>query len=129
MHNFIGKDNFVWWIGRIENRVDPLGLGRCQVRIFGYHGDGSPESIANIPSDALPWAQPLYPINGSKSFSAPMINDWVLGFFLDGLSAQAPVMLGILPGYLSELPNSVPGKPETPTTASATPTLPTLVAI
>jgi len=129
MHNFIGKDNFVWWIGRIENRVDPLGLGRCQVRIFGYHGDGSEESIANIPSNMLPWAQPLYPINSSKTFSAPMINDWVLGFFLDGLSAQAPVMLGILPGYVSELPNSVPGKPETSTSASPNPTLPTLVAI
>lgn len=125
MHNFIGKDNFVWWIGRVENRADTLGLGRCQVRIFGYHGDGSDESIANIPSDALPWAQPLYPINNTKSFSAPMINDWVLGFFLDGLSAQAPVMLGILPAYLSDLPNSVPGKEAQPSVAQLDPSLTT----
>lgn len=123
MHNFIGKDNFVWWIGRVENRADPLGLGRCQVRIFGYHGDGSDKSLADIPSDALPWAQPLYSINTSKTFSAPMINDWVLGFFLDGLSAQAPVMLGILPGYLSELPNSVPGKKEEASVAQLDPSL------
>jgi hypothetical protein len=123
MHNFIGKDNFVWWIGRVENRADPLGLGRCQVRIFGHHGDGSDKSLADIPSDTLPWAQPLYPINGSKSFSAPMINEWVLGFFLDGLSAQAPVMLGILPAYLSELPNSVPGKKSEPAVAQLDPNL------
>lgn len=107
--NFLGKNGFIWWIGVVENRADPLGLGRCQVRIFGFHGDGGPDSIANIPTTSLPWAQPLYPVNNSKSFSAPMINDWVVGFFLDGESAQAPVMLGVLPGYVSQPPNTVPG--------------------
>ena len=37
MNNFIGKDGFNWWVGVVENRMDPLKLGRCQVRIFGYH--------------------------------------------------------------------------------------------
>lgn len=94
MENFIGKDNFVWFIGVVENRVDPLGLGRCQLRIFGWHTDNKSE----LPTISLPWAQPVYPINNSKSFSAPRVGDWVVGFFMDGMSAQAPIMMGVLPG-------------------------------
>jgi hypothetical protein len=40
----------------------------------------------------------MIPLNSSKIFSAPQEDDWVLGFFLDGVNAQQPVMLGILPG-------------------------------
>jgi hypothetical protein len=98
-NSFIGKSGFVWWIGVVENRSDPLGVGRCQVRIFGYHGDGSDKSKADIPVKDLPWAQAVYPLNAARTFSAPEMGDWVLGFFLDGESAQHPVMLGVLPGY------------------------------
>ena len=94
MENFIGKDGFVWWVGVIENRADPLGLGRCKVRIFGWHTD----NISELPTDDLPWATPMLPINNSKAFSAPRLGEWVVGFFLDVTSAQAPVMMGILPG-------------------------------
>ena len=94
MENFIGKDNFVWFIGVIEDRSDPLGIGRCKLRIFGWHTDNKSE----LPTDALPWAQPVYPINNSRSFSSPKIGDWIVGFFMDGMSGQAPVMLGVLPG-------------------------------
>ena len=94
MENFIGKDNFVWWIGVIENRADPLGLGRCKIRIFGWHTDNTSE----LPTDKLPWAQPMYPINGSKNYSSPKIGDWIVGFFMDGMSGQAPIMMGVLPG-------------------------------
>ena len=100
--NFLGKGGFIWWIGVVENRADPLGIGRCQVRIFGFHGDGSDVSKVNIPSTDLPWAQPLYPVNNSKTFMAPELGDWVMGFFLDGESAQSPVMMGVLPGYRQE---------------------------
>jgi hypothetical protein len=94
MQNFIGKDGFVWFIGVVENRADPLGMGRCQLRIFGWHTDNSND----LPTTNLPWAQPMYPINNAKSFSAPRLGDWIVGFFMDGESAQAPVMMGVLPG-------------------------------
>jgi hypothetical protein len=93
-NNFIGLDKFIWWVGIVENRADPLGLGRCKVRIFGWHTDNE----SQLPSEDLPWAQPMYPLNNSKSFSAPMIGDWIVGFFIDGESAQAPIMMGVLPG-------------------------------
>jgi phage baseplate assembly protein gpV len=94
MENFIGKDGFVWWMGIVEARNDPLGLGRCKVRIFGWHTNNTSE----LPTDDLPWALPMYPINNSKSFSAPRLGEWVVGFFMDVTSAQAPVMMGVIPG-------------------------------
>ena len=30
--DFMGLNQFVWWFGVVENRADPLNLGRCQVR-------------------------------------------------------------------------------------------------
>ena len=90
----IGMNNFVWWTGVVEARNDPLGLGRCQVRIFGYHTDNK----ALLPTSDLPWAQPMYPVNAPNTFGKPRLGDWVVGFFMDGDSAQFPVMMGILPG-------------------------------
>jgi len=66
-NNFLGISSFIWWVGIVENRVDPLGFGRCQVRIFGWHT----QNQSQLPVTDLPWAQPMYPINNSKSFSAP----------------------------------------------------------
>ena len=97
-NDFAGKGNFTWWIGYIEDRNDPLKLGRCRVRIFGFHTD----SLTEIPSEDLPWALAMLPLNNSKSFSVPMLGDWIVGFFLDGESAQFPVMMGVLPGYKQE---------------------------
>lgn len=94
----MGLDSFVWWVGVVENRVDPLKIGRCQVRIFGWHS----ENTAVLPTKDLPWSHPLYPINNSKSFTAPRTGDWIVGFFLDGESAQFPVMMGVMPAILPE---------------------------
>jgi hypothetical protein len=104
MQNFLGKDNFIWWMGVIVNRMDPLGLGRCQVRIFGWHDDGSPESVIKLPLSDLPWAMPILPLNNSRTFSTPEIDDWVVGFFMDGMSGQFPVMMGVIPGYFAPNP-------------------------
>jgi len=92
--NFVGLNGFIWWVGVIENRVDPLALGRCQVRIFGWHNENS----VTLPTSDLPWAQAMIPINDSKHFSAPRVGEWVVGFFMDGEQAQTPVMMGVLPG-------------------------------
>ena len=92
--NFVGKNGFIWWVGIIENRVDPMCIGRCQVRIFGWH-ELSPTIL---PTKDLPWAQAMLPLNNSKSFSAPRVGDWVIGFFMDGEQAQMPIMMGVISG-------------------------------
>ena len=102
--NRLGHDNFVWWIGVVEDRFDPLNVGRCRVRIFGSHT----ENLQEIPTADLPWATPLYPVNSANSFGTPMEGDYVFGFFLDGLASQAPAMMGVFPGIpQSEGPTNV----------------------
>ena len=95
MIEFIGKNGFVWWIGVIEDRGDLLRMGRCRVRIFGWHTN----DVSLLPTQDLPWAQPVQPMTGGNTFSTAKVGDWVLGFFLDGDNAQFPMMLGILPGF------------------------------
>jgi hypothetical protein len=98
VNNFAGLNGFVWWVGEIEDRADPLGLGRCKVRIFGWYG-------SQIETGDLPWAHPIYPLNSSKVFSSPMIGDWIVGFFMDSESGQFPIMMGVLPGMSQIEPN------------------------
>jgi len=104
--NRLGHDDFIWWIGVVEDRVDPLNVGRCKVRIFGSHTD----NLQEIPTSELPWATPLYPVNDSRTFSAPMEGDYVFGFFMDGLSSQAPAMLGVFPAIPQQDVDAVGGK-------------------
>jgi hypothetical protein len=93
-HDFMGKNGFFWWIGVVEDRDDPLRLGRARVRIFGYHT--SDQTL--LPTTDLPWAIALAPLNNPHGLKSPEESSWVLGFFLDGQIAQQPVMLGVLPG-------------------------------
>lgn len=104
--NRLGHDNFVWWIGVVEDNVDPLNLGRCKVRIFGSHTD----NLQEIPTSELPWAVPLNSVNNSRTFSTPMEGDYVFGFFMDGLSSQAPAMLGVFPSIPQQDVDAVAGK-------------------
>jgi hypothetical protein len=99
MKNFIGHDGFIWWIGIVEDINDPLTLGRCKVRCFGYH----PAKKTNlVPTEDLPWALAIHPLNTPNLYGAPKLGDWVFGFFLDALSAQEPAILGYLPAIPEE---------------------------
>ena len=35
--DFMGRDGFIWFAGVVEDRQDPLKLGRVRVRCLGYH--------------------------------------------------------------------------------------------
>jgi hypothetical protein len=94
MNNFIGKDGFFWWLGVVEDRSDPLGLGRVRVRMFGHHTD----NLNELPTDALSWAIPCLAPNGTMTDGTPLIGDYAFGFFTDGASGQAPVIIGVFPG-------------------------------
>ena len=96
--NFLGLNNFVWWFGVVENRLDPLELGRCQVRCFGWHS----EDINQIPIDKLPWAHPIVPY-GVRSVQPPTEGTMVFGFFADGEEGQYPIIMGTVPGIPDEI--------------------------
>jgi hypothetical protein len=95
--NYAGLDGFIWWMGVVESRNDPLEMGRCKVRVHGWH---SP-SLGDIPSDDLPWAVPVNSLN-SSSFATAKEGDFVFGFFADGRNAQVPLILGIVPAFAIE---------------------------
>jgi hypothetical protein len=90
--DFAGKNGFIWFTGVIEDRQDPLKLGRCRVRCIGWHS----ENKMHLPTSLLPWAIPLYPINNASPYS-PKESDMVFGFFIDGENAQEPVIMGVFP--------------------------------
>lgn len=91
-NDFAGTGQFVWWIGFVENRNDPLKLGRVKVRCVGWHADNKMQ----LPTDALPWAQVSLPTNGVNTYS-PKEGEMVFGFFMDGPMAQDPIVLGVFP--------------------------------
>jgi len=98
------------WTGVVEDYDDPLKTGRLRVRIFGFH---NPDKII-LPTDCLPWAMVGLPVNGSTTFTGPKIGDWIVGFFLDGESAQFPVVTHVLPGINTVLVKQPVGAPRMP---------------
>jgi len=95
MKNFLGHDGFIWWIGVVEDIDDPLTLGRCKVRCFGYH---PPIKENSVPTANLPWALAIHPLNTPNLYGTPRVGEWVFGFFLDSEAAQEPAILGYIPG-------------------------------
>ena len=111
--NFIGREGFNWWIGQVENDGAKFwnaeldgGAGdfdysdwdwtnKVKVRIIGYHSPNRKD----LPTRDLPWAQVLMPPiysqrSGIGSVHQLQVNSWVVGFFMDGTSAQIPVVMG-----------------------------------
>lgn len=100
MNNLYGNGGFYWFMGVVEDRQDPEFLGRCRLRIAGYHT--SDKTI--LKTEDLPWAMPLLPMTSASMSGVgnapvgPVEGTWVFGFFMDGEEAQIPIMLGTYPG-------------------------------
>jgi hypothetical protein len=90
------NSSFEWFMGVIEDRIDPEKLNRVKVRCFGIHD----ESISLIPTEDLPWATVMLPttssgMNGLQSTPHGLVEgSWVVGFFRDGNGYQDPVVMG-----------------------------------
>jgi hypothetical protein len=103
--------NFIWFFGVVEDRNDPLKLGRVRVRCYSWHTDDKKK----IPTEALPWAQCVQPVTSAatsgigRSPTGLVEGSWVFGFFMDGEDAQKPMVLGSLAGIPTELSNKEKG--------------------
>ena len=99
--------NYQYYMGVVEDRNDPLKLGRVRVRCYGIHSD----SRSDIPTDKLPWATPIMPYTSAStsgvgvSPTGPVEGTWVFGLFLDGIEMQQPIVLGTMIGAPTDLPN------------------------
>jgi len=98
MQRIFNKDGFNWWIGVVEDRMDPEKLGRVKIRIYGYHTDNK----VLLPTEDLPWAIPIHPITSAASSgvgASPLgilPGTWAIGFFLDGEDMQQPAFFGTI---------------------------------
>jgi len=87
------------YTGVVENRDDPLRVGRCQVRILGLHT----EDKNVLPTADLPWAYPMQPVTSAAvsgigwSPTGPVTGTWVVIMFRDE-DLQQPIMLGSIGG-------------------------------
>ena len=99
---FMGRDNFVWFTGVVEDRNDPYKQGRVRVRCVGHH---TPD-LTILPTSELPWAHVMHPVTDpsmhgmGNSPSWLVEGGWVGGFFLDD-DLQQPLIIGSLPGQPS----------------------------
>lgn len=96
----IGAEGFRWFIGTVEDRDDPLKLGRVRVRIMNVYS----ENKALAKTEQLPWAQVLSPINSAGfnkvgiSPTGILVGSTVVGFFIDAKDGNHPIILGTLAG-------------------------------
>lgn len=96
----IGQEGFIWFIGVVEDRNDPLKLGRVRVRIYTVHSS----SKALMPTDQLPWAVIMVPPTNPSfqqvglSPNGLTIGATVIGFFMDGKDTNQPVIMGTIHG-------------------------------
>lgn len=105
MQKIFNKDGFNWWIGVVEDRMDPEKAGRVRVRIYGYHT----EDKTLLPTTDLPWAIPIMPITSASTSgigTTPLglvTGSWVIGFFLDGEDMQQPAIFGTIGTLTADL--------------------------
>lgn len=91
------------YFGVVENRSDPLELGRCQVRVVGLHTHDK----NLLPTSDLPWCAIMQPSNSAAmngigfSFVGPVEGTSVVVTYLDD-SMQQGLILGSVGGIATE---------------------------
>jgi GH24 family phage-related lysozyme (muramidase) len=87
------------YTGCVENRQDPLKLGRCQVRVVGLHNSDKTQ----LKTEDLPWAYPMQPLTSAGISGightplGPVEGSWVVVMFRDD-DEQQPIILGTIGG-------------------------------
>jgi hypothetical protein len=116
--------NFFWWEGVVEDNLDPLGAGRCKVRVLGHNTPLKTE----VPTNELPWAYPMMPLNNPHGkIVALKPGTRIFGFFRDGATAQDLMMLGSInigydnPGQLDNYDEEITDPPTFTTGAGDVP--------
>jgi hypothetical protein len=100
--NFVGKDGFFWWVGEVEDNEDPMELGRVKCRVLGYYTNVRGGTVGDLPTEHLPWATVLQHTsqagNDGQGESSGQLQPGaiVMGFFMDGESAQMPIVIGVM---------------------------------
>ncbi len=103
MAKFTGLHNN-FYTGVVEDRNDPLSVGRVRVRIYGLHTDDK----SLIASSDLPWSDVLMPVTAPALSGLGMSphglveGSTVMGFYRDEDDMQDFVVIGSLFGFPTE---------------------------
>ena len=104
-----------WFTGIVENREDPLMLGRVQVRIHGIHPSLSAHGdIQGLPTEDLLWITPVQDITSAaisgigQSPTGIVEGSMVFGLALDERYLNC-VILGTIAGQYTEKPLTTEG--------------------
>ena len=95
------------YTGCVENRQDPLKLGRCQVRVVGLHNHDKTQ----LKTEDLPWAYPMQPVTSAAMSGighapvGPVEGTWVVVMFRDD-DEQQPIILGSI-GGIPQAPGAI----------------------
>lgn len=104
------QNSFRWFEGVVEDRIDPLEIGRVRVRVFSLHTD----NLSKLKTDDLHWMQVMHPTtsaaNSGVSQTPKLLEGThVIGFFRDGDFCQDGVVLGTIGGLPQEFRNVLLG--------------------
>ena len=108
-----GRNTYTF-LGVVEDRTDPMQIGRVRVRVHGVHT----QDTTLIPTESLPWAivsqdPTSASISGvGKSPTGILVGSSVWGIWLDGQDMQIPMVCGVyapIEGSFSSSPNSNSG--------------------
>lgn len=102
---YFGYDEFVWFVGVVEDLNDPEQISRVRVRVVGHN----PDSKETLPTEKLMWATVMMPTTSASvsgighSPHGLMTGSYVFGFYMDGKYCQQPVVMGSWHGVPQEL--------------------------
>lgn len=104
-----------WFVGVVEDRMDPLKQGRVRVRVVGLHPFQKTQGpVYGIPTNELPWMSVLQPITSASisgiggSVTGPVEGTRVYGHFLDKWRTNG-LVIGTYGGIVREKPNKLEG--------------------
>ncbi len=91
----MGEEGFRWFLGIVEDIVDPMQLGRVKVRILNEYDEG-------IETGDIEWAHVMLPttsgtVQGVGDTPCLSVGSNVIGFFLDSQEKQLMMILGSYP--------------------------------
>jgi predicted chitinase len=101
-----------FYIGVVEDRIDPLQIGRVRVRVVGVHTHDK----TVLPTSDLPWAMLMQPATGGTGAIAigPAEGTTCIVIFNDWPENQQPIVIGALGGIPQGDPVNVDKFEDTP---------------
>lgn len=109
------SDKLNWFVGVVEDRLDPLQQGRVRVRVAGVHPFSRIQGdVSGIPVEGLPWMSVCLPVTTASvggiggAVTGLLPGSSVFGIWLDQYKTNG-LVLGTYSGNQKNIPNPEEG--------------------